>query len=148
MSIKEELANALKDAMKTKDVIKKNTVRMILAGIKNSEIDNGHELDENEIYGILQKQLKMRNDTIKDAIVANRQDIVDEANAEIIVIQSFLPESMSEPELKEALRQIVVETGAESMRDMGEVMKTAVTKLAGKASNADISRIIRELLTQ
>jgi uncharacterized protein YqeY len=147
MSIKEELTSALKDAMKNKDVIQKNTVRMILSAIKNAEIDEHKELEETEILGILQKQLKMRNDTLKDAQSINRQDIITDTEKEIKIIQSFLPESMSPEELKEMVAKIIAEVGAESMRDMGNVMKIAIPKLAGKAGNAEISQAVRELLS-
>lgn len=147
MPVKQELTAALKDAMLTKNNTKKNTVRMILSNIKNVEIDSGEELDDAAIMGVLQKQLKMRNDTIKDAKRIDRQDIIDEANKEIEIIKSFLPESMDPDELKRLLAEIVAEVGAESMRDMGKVMGVAIPKFAGKASNAEISAVVRELLS-
>ena len=147
MPVKQELTAALKDAMLTKNNTKKNTVRMILSNIKNVEIDSGEELDDAAIMGVLQKQLKMRNDTIKDAKRIDRQDIIDEANKEIEIIKSFLPESIDPDELKRLLAEIVAEVGAESMRDMGKVMGVAIPKFAGKASNAEISAVVRELLS-
>lgn len=147
MSIKQELTAALKDAMKSKDTTKKNTVRMILSSIKNAEIDNGEEVDDAAIMGILHKQLKMRNDTLKDAKAIGREDIIEEANTEIEIIKGFLPESMNPEELKKIISGIVAEVGAESMRDMGKVMKPAIEKLAGKASSAEISQVVRGLLS-
>ena len=147
MSVKQELTNALKDAMKSKNTIKKNTVRMILSSIKNQEIDTGEELDDAAIMGILQKQLKMRNDTIKEAETIDRQDIIEAANAEIEIIKSFLPESIDPDELKKIVADIVAAVGAETMRDMGKVMSVAIPKLAGKAGNAEISKAVRELLS-
>jgi uncharacterized protein YqeY len=147
MSVKEELTAALKSAMKEKNTIKKNTVRMILSNIKNAEIDSGKELGDPEINGILQKQLKMRNDTLKDAVSINRQDIIQEANLEIEIIKSFLPESMDPEALKKIVSEIISEIGAESMRDMGKVMQAALPKVSGKASNAEISAVVRELLS-
>ena len=146
MTIKDELTNALKDAMKSQNTIKKNTVRMILANIKNAEIDSGKELDETEVIGVLQKQLKMRNDTLQDAEKIGRQDIIDQTNLEITIIKEFLPEGIDEDQLRKIVAGIISEVGAESMRDMGKVMQKAIPAIAGKASNADISRIIRELL--
>jgi uncharacterized protein YqeY len=146
MSVKQELTIALKDAMKSRNTIKKNTIRMILANIKNVEIDSGKELDDTAIMAVLQKQLKMRNDTLKEAKTVNRQDIIDETNTEIEIIKSFLPESMDPEELNKVITEIVAEVGAESMREMGKVMQVAIPKLAGKASNAEISAAVRKLL--
>ena len=146
MSVKQELTIALKDAMKSRNTIKKNTIRMILANIKNVEIDSGKELDDTAIMTVLQKQLKMRNDTLKEAKTVNRQDIIDETNTEIEIIKSFLPESMDPEELNKVITEIVAEVGAESMREMGKVMQVAIPKLAGKASNAEISAAVRKLL--
>lgn len=146
MSVKQELTIALKDAMKSRNTIKKNTIRMILANIKNVEIDSGKELDDTAIMTVLQKQLKMRNDTLKEAKTVNRQDIIDETNTEIGIIKSFLPESMDPEELNKVITEIVAEVGAESMREMGKVMQVAIPKLAGKASNAEISAAVRKLL--
>ena len=146
MSIKQELTNALKDAMKNKNTIQKNTIRMILSNIKNAEIDSGKELDDTQIINILHKELKMRNDTLKEAQKIDRQDIIAEANTEIEIINTFLPESIDPAELRQIISDIVAEVGAESMRDMGKVMQLAIPKLAGKASNAEISQFVRELL--
>lgn len=146
MSIKTKLTAALKDAMKERNTVKKNTIRMILSNIKNAEIDSGEELDDIAINGILQKQLKMRNDTLKDAISIDRQDIIQEAETEIEIIKTFLPESMDPEELKEIITAIVKEVGAESMKEMGKVMQAAIPKIAGKASNAEISAAIRDIL--
>jgi len=146
MPLKQELTAALKDAMKNKNTIKKNTIRMILSSIKNFEIDSGNDLDDAEIIGILQKQLKMRNDTLKDAKSINREDLIEEANTEIAIIKTFLPESMDPEKLKEIVARIVKEVDAKSMREMGKVMQAAIPELAGKASNAEISQAVREIL--
>lgn len=146
MAIKEELTNALKDAMKSKDTIKKNTIRMILSSIKNKEIDTGEPLNDSEVIQVLQKQLKMRNDTLTEAKAIDRQDIIDQNNAEIEIIKGFMPESMDPEQLKSIIKQIINDVGAESMRDMGKVMQQAIPKVKGKASNAEISQVVRELL--
>jgi len=146
MSIKEELTGALKDAMKSKNTIKKNTIRMILSSIKNKEIDTGEEVGDAEIIQILQKQLKMRHDTLKEAKSINRQDIIEQNETEIEIIKEFLPESLDPEELKSIIKDVIAEVEAESMQDMGKVMQQAIPKIAGKASNAEISRVVRELL--
>ena len=146
MAIKEELTNALKDAMKSKDTIKKNTIRMILSSIKNKEIDTGEPLNDSEVIQVLQKQLKMRNDTLTEAKAIDRQDIIDQNNAEIEIIKGFMPESMDPEQLKSIIKQIIDDVGAESMRDMGKVMQQAIPNVKGKASNAEISQVVRELL--
>jgi uncharacterized protein YqeY len=147
MEIKEQLTLALKNAMFNKDTIAKNTIRMILANIKNAEIDNQKELAYSEIVNILHKEIKMRKDTIQDATTAKRDDLVAQAKAELSIVQTFLPEAMTPDELRVLTAEIIRETNAESIKDMGRVMQALIPRLEGKISNAEASAVVKELLS-
>jgi len=143
MSIKEQLTKALINAMKSGDKEKKLTVRMILSNIKNAEIDNRKPLEEDKIILLLYKEIKMRKDSLDAAIKADRQDLIKQSNNEIVIIKSFLPESLSQAELEVLVRGVIEEVGATSIKDMGNVMKTLLPRLKGRASSAEASKIVR-----
>ena len=147
MEIKEQLTLALKNAMFNKDTIAKNTIRMILTNIKNAEIENQKELAYPEIVNILHKEVKMRKDTIQDATTAKRDDLVTQAKAELAIVQTFMPEAMTPDELRVLTAEIIRETNAESIKDMGRVMQALIPRLEGKISNAEASAIVKELLS-
>jgi hypothetical protein len=147
MEIKEKLAIALKNAMISKDTISKNTIRMILANIKNAEIESRKELSYPEIISVLHKEIKMRKDTIQDATTAKREDLIGQADAELLVIQTFLPESMTPEQLRELTADIIRETHAESIKDMGKVMQALIPRLEGRIGNAEASAVVKELLS-
>jgi uncharacterized protein len=147
MEIKEQLTLALKNAMFNKDTIAKNTIRMILTNIKNAEIENQKELAYPEVVNILHKEIKMRKDTIQDATTAKRDDLVAQAKAELAIVQTFLPEAMTPDELRVLTAEIIRETNAESIKDMGRVMQALIPRLEGKISNAEASAIVKELLS-
>ena len=147
MEIKEQLTLALKNAMFNKDTIAKNTIRMILTNIKNAEIENQKELAYPEIVNILHKEVKMRKDTIQDATTAKRDDLVAQAKAELAIVQTFMPEAMTPDELRVLTAEIIRETNAESIKDMGRVMQALIPRLEGKISNAEASAIVKELLS-
>ncbi|HET60472.1 MAG TPA: GatB/YqeY domain-containing protein [Chloroflexi bacterium] len=147
MKIKEKLAIALKNAMVNKDTIAKNTIRMILANIKNAEIESQKELAYPEIVNILHKEIKIRKDTIQDATTANRDDLIALAEAELSVVQIFLPEAMTAEQLRELTADTIRETHAESIKDMGKVMQALIPRLEGRISNAEASAVVKELLS-
>lgn len=146
MSIKQELQNALSVAMKAKDEISKQTIRLVLSSIKLAEVEAGSEIDDARILTILQKEVKTREDAIEDAKMAQREDLIDKAKAEIIILSHFLPQQMDEEALKTLAKEIIKETGATSMRDMGNIMKIMIPRLEGRASAQDASKVVRELL--
>ena len=144
--MKQELQNALTAAMKARDEDTKRTLRLVLSSIKLAEVEVGSELDESRILAILQKELKTREDTIEEAKSANRDDLVLSAEKEIAVLNRFLPQQMDEQELKALAKNVIEETGASSLRDMGVVMKNLMPKLEGRASGQDASRVVKDLL--
>jgi len=146
MKLKERLQKALTAAMKQKDEDTKRTLRLVMSSIKLAEIEERGELDTPRILGILQKEVKTREDSIQEARVAGRQDLVEQAQREIEILNQFLPQQMDTDELKELAKEVIEETGASSMRDMGMVMKHLMPKLEGRASGQDASKIVRDLL--
>ena len=147
MDIKTQLNNAMKDAMRSGDTLRKNTVRMVLAAIKQAEVDKRTELDELAVVALIQKEVKNRKEAIEEAKKAGREDLVGDNEAEIAVLETFLPESMSPDELREIVEAAIAEAGATSMADMGAVMKIAMPKVAGRAPGGDVSAMVKELLT-
>jgi uncharacterized protein YqeY len=147
MDTKANLNQALKDAMKSGDETRKRTVRMVLAAIKQVEVDKRIELDEAAVIAILQKESKTRRESLEEAKKADRQDLVAAAQAEIDILNTFLPQSMSGEELRELARQAISETGASGPADMGKVMKAMLPKVAGRAPGDQVSAAVRELLT-
>lgn len=148
MELKTQLNNALKEAMKTGDEVRKRTVRMALAAIKQAEIDRQVVLDESGVLSILQKEVKSRQESLEEARKANRPDLIQALEAEIAVLQAFLPQALSEEGLREIAQSVIREVGATSLADMGKVMKALMPRVAGRASGDQVSKIVRSLLSQ
>lgn len=147
MDIKSQLNDSMKDAMRSGEVLRKNTIRMALAAIKQTEVDKQTTLDELAVIALLQKEIKNRREAIEEAKKANRADLISDNEAEIAVLEAFLPEAMSTEALRELVKAAIAETGASSPADMGSVMKVAMAKVAGRAAGGDVSAMVRELLT-
>jgi uncharacterized protein YqeY len=147
MSTRTDLDTALKQAMREQDELRKRVVRLALANIKQTEIDKGAALDEAGVVAILQKEVKSRHEVIADAERANRADLVEEAKAEIRILEDFLPKQMAAAELEELARQAIAETGASSQREMGQVMKALMPRVQGRATGDQVSQAVRKLLS-
>ena len=148
MSLKDQLNESMKDAMKTGDEVRKRTVRMVLAAVKQSEVDKQAALEDLAIVALIQKEIKNRREAIEEAKKANRSDLVDENEAEIKVLEVFLPKAMPAEELRALVQAAIAETGASAPSDMGKVMKIVMPKVAGRAPNDMISSAVKELLTK
>ncbi|MBN1451532.1 MAG: GatB/YqeY domain-containing protein [Anaerolineales bacterium] len=146
MDIKAQLNESMKDAMRSGDVVRKNTVRMALAAIKQVEVDKQTTLDEMAVIALLQKEIKNRKEAIEEAKTANRDDLIKDNQAEIAVLEAFLPAAMSADELREIVKAAIAETGASAPADMGKVMKVALEKVAGRAPGGEVSALVREQL--
>jgi uncharacterized protein len=146
MNMKQTIQSALTTAMKAKDEDTKRTLRLVMTAIKFADIEKGGEIDDQRILSILQKEVKTRQDAIQEAKRAHRTDLIETAEKEIVILNRFLPQRMDEEELVELAKSVISETGASTLRDMGEVMKILMPKLAGRASGQDASKIVRELL--
>lgn len=148
MNLKQRLETALHDAMRAGDTTAKETIRMALASIKFNEVQKGSALEENDVLNLLQKEIKSRKETIVDAEKAHRQDIITQTQSEIKIIETFLPQQLSEEELKGIILQAINEINAQNVSDMGKVMKIVLPKLQGKAPNDAVSKIVKELLNK
>jgi len=132
--------------MKAGDDLRKRTLRMALAAIRQAEIDGGKPLEESQVQLILQKEIKSRHEAIAEAQRAHRPDLETAAKDEIGVLEGFLPRQLAPEELDVLARQAVAETGATSQKDMGQVMKVLMPRLQGRASGDQASQAVRRLL--
>ena len=146
MTLKTQLNESMKDAMRSRDEVRLRTVRMALAAIKQVEVDKRTELDDMAVLALIQKEVKNRREAIEEAKTANRPDLVESNEVEIEVLQAFLPKAMPAEELQALVQAAIAETGASTPADMGKVMKTVMPKVAGRAPNDMISAAVRELL--
>ena len=147
MSLKEQLKNDLKEAMKAKDNFKRDVIRLINSSIKQIEVDERRELSDEDIIKILQKSAKQRNDSITQYRDGGREDLAEKEANELKVIESYLPKQMEDSELESAIKTVISEVGASTMKDMGKVMGIASKKLAGKADGKRISEVVKKLLS-
>lgn len=136
----------MKDAMRSGDEVRKRTVRMALAAVKQAEVDKRIELDDAGVMNLIQKEIKNRRESLEEAKKANRPDLIEANEAEINVLQAFLPKAMPAEELRAIVQAAIAETGASSPTDMGKVMKNVMPKVAGRAPNDMVSATVRELL--
>jgi len=153
MTIKSQLNESMKDAMRSGDEVRKRTVRMALAAVKQAEVDKRSnpadkriELDDMAVMNLIQKEIKNRRESLEEARKANRTDLVEANEAEIKVLEAFLPEAMPDEELRMLVQAAINETGAASPTDMGKVMKIVMPRVAGRAPNDRVSATVRELL--
>lgn len=146
MNLKERFQADLFRSMKTHDETMKWVVKMIKSGIQLAEVAKGSELDQDEILAIIQKEIKTREEAKADAQKAQREDLVTQADQEIACLKTYLPAQLDTEELKDLVRSVIAQCNATSNKDMGIVMKTLQPLLAGRASNAEASRVVRELL--
>ena len=135
MNLKEQIISDMTAAMKAQDAARTSTLRMVKAAIMNREKDVGDELTDEDVQKLLRTQVKQRRDSVEQYEKANRPDLADKEQAEIAIIETYLPQSASQEEIDQAVVAAIAETGASLMKDMGGVMKAAMARLAGK--NAD-----------
>ena len=146
MDLKTKLTESMKDAMKSGDTVRKNTVRMALAAVKQIEVDKRASLDDAAVMALLQKEIKNRREALEEAKKAERADLVSANEAEIAVLEAFLPKAMPADELRALVQAAITETGATTAGEMGKVMKAVMPKTAGRAPGDAVSAIVRELL--
>ncbi len=148
MDLKTKLNDSVKDAMKRGDEVRKRTVRMTLAAIKQAEVDKRTTLDDMAVIAIIQKEIKNRREALEEAKTANRADLIEANEAEIKVLEGFLPEAMPSEELRALVQAAIAETGASSPTDMGKVMKVVMSKVAGRAPGDMVSATVKEMLVK
>ena len=148
--LREDLQNALKDAMKSKNMSEVNAIRMIIAGMKEKDVDargkGKKQADDSELLSMMQGMIKQRNESIKLYNDGNRPDLAAKEQAEIVVIERFLPKQLSEAEMTEVIKGIIAKTGAQSIKDMGKVMGALRGVYAGQMDFGKASELIKQLL--
>ncbi|MGL5207499.1 MAG: GatB/YqeY domain-containing protein [Acidaminococcaceae bacterium] len=148
MSIKDLLTEDMKQAMKDKESgkLRLSVIRMARANIKNIEIDEKRELNDDEVLAVLMKEVKMRQDSFEEFTKAGREELAEQAKQEIAILNKYLPEQLSDEELKALVEEAVAESGAAGPKDMGKVMSAVMPKTKGRADGKRINAIVRELL--
>ena len=146
MSLKEKLLSNMKEAMKSKDSVKLGTVRGVISAVKNQEIDLKKELSEEEILTIVSREVKKRKEAAVLYEKGNRPELKDKEIQEMKILQTYLPEQVSEKDLRRRIQEVIAETGAEGMKDFGKIMKTLVPEFKGKADNGLIKELANEYL--
>ena len=146
MSLKERLAADLKTAMKEKNVVRKNVVQMVRAGVLQIEKDKLTTLDDDGVLDVIAKQLKQRRDSLPDYEKSGREDLIAELKAEMDVLMEYLPQQLTREELEVIVADAVKTTGASSMKDMGKVMGMLMPKVKGRADGKLVNTIVRSML--
>lgn len=146
MSLKERLADDLKDAMRQHDESRKTALRMLQAAIHNAEIAEGKALDDAGVQTLVQRQARQRRESIEEFKKGGRQDLVAKEEAELAVLLSYLPPPLTKEELQEAAQQVIQQVGARGPADKGKVMPILIAQLAGRAEGREINAIVTELL--
>ena len=146
MSLKAQITEDMKTAMRAKDTERLGTIRLLQAAMKQKEVDERVELDDTMVIAIVDKMIKQRKDSIAAFETANRQDLADKEKAEIAVIEGYLPQRMSAEEITTTVKAIVAEVGATGPGDMGKVMGAVKAKLAGKADMGLVSAAVKAAL--
>ena len=146
MSLKQKLQEDLKSSRKNKDAIKKSVITLIRSSIKQYEVDNRVELQDDEIVDLIAKQLKQTRDSREEFAKAGRDDLVSKAEAEIEVLKEYLPQQLSEEELNEIVISTISEVGATSMKDMKKIMTSIMPKVKGRADGKLINELVKKNL--
>lgn len=148
MSLKQQIISDLTASMKAQDSARTSTLRMVKAGIVNREIEKGGELDDDEMAKLLRSMVKQRKDSVEQFEKGGRPELAAKEQAEIDVIEGYLPQAASQDEIDQAVTAAIAETGAASMKDMGKVMKAAQAALAGKnADGRTVSEVVKAKLS-
>ena len=146
VTLKDQIQADLADAMRHREETRKAALRMLIAAIKNTEIDQGKSLDDDAVVGVIQKQVKQRRESIIEFEKGHRMDLVEKEAAEAKVLEAHLPEQASPEEIEAAVRKVIAETGASGPRDMGKVMPVLTKQFAGRADGRAINEVVRRLL--
>ena len=146
MSLKKSLMEDLKTSMKNKDTLRKNTITMVRAGIKQKEVDERRELDDEDIMEIIAKQLKEKRNAIKEFDRGGRKDLVEQTEKEMEILLKYLPEQLTEEEVEEIVKAVIEEVDAKSMKDMGIIMKNVMPKIKGRADGSVVNKVAKKYL--
>jgi hypothetical protein len=147
MRVLDQLNQEMKEAMRAKERDRLTTIRMIKSAIQNEEIDKGRELDEDEEIAILSREKKQRLESYEEFEKAGRTDLLEKLDKEIAIVDKYLPEQLSDEEVRDIVNETIDEVGAESMQDMGDVMSNVMPKVQGKADGGQVNALVREILS-
>ena len=146
MTLRATLDSDLKEAMRNKDVIKRTVLRTVLSEIRNTEIAKQNTLDDSGIEVVITKQAQQRKDSIEAYITAERHDLVDKETQELNILSSYLPEQMSDDEVREIVKSVIRDLGAENISDMGKVMGAIMPKVRGRADGKVVNGMVTQIL--
>jgi uncharacterized protein YqeY len=147
MSIRQLISDDMKTFMRAKDTARLGAIRLLQASIKQKEVDERIELNDDQILAVIQKMLKQRKDSIEAYQQANRQDLIDQEQLEIEVLTKYMPEPLSDEEINQYIEEAIATTGAADMKDMGKVVGVLKSKVAGRADMAEVSKLVRQKLS-
>jgi len=147
MTLKAQIMNDIKAAMKAKDKETVGTIRMLTAAIKQVEVDERRELEDADVLAVISKMIKQRKDAAEQFAQADRQDLREKELTEIEVLERYLPEQLSESAVKDIVAAVIAETGANGMKDMGQVMAGVKAKVAGQADMGQVSQLVKAALS-
>jgi uncharacterized protein YqeY len=145
--LQQKLTDDLKQAMRAGDTVKRSVIRLVMAAIKNAEIAKQKALEDGDILGIIAKEIRQRKESIEAFKEGNRPELAANEEAEMAILEAYMPAQMSRDEIIAEARQVIKEVGAESIRDKGKVMPQLITKLKGKADGREINEVVTELLS-
>jgi len=148
MVLKEDLQTELKQTMRSGDHLRRDTIRMVLAAIKLAEVENRGPLDQAAITSVLQKEVKVQHEAIEDAKKAGRQDLIETANTRLKILETYLPEPLSEEEVTQLAQNVIEEIGAQTPKEMGQVMKVLMPRVQGRIDGKIVNQIVRSLLSE
>ncbi len=146
LSLSEQIMSDMKEAMKARDKVRLNTVRMIKSALMNEKIKAGHDLTAEEELTVLSREKKQREESIEEFTKANRKDLADETKQELAIVESYLPKQMTQEELNQAVSSAIAEVNAQGKSDFGKVMKVLMPKIKGKADGKAASDVVRKQL--
>lgn len=146
MSLKDRLMDDLKASMKNGDKLRKNVITMIRAAIKQKEVDERIELNDEAIIDVISKQVKQKKDAIEDFNRGQRQDLVELTEKEINILLDYLPQQLTESELEKIVKEAIEEVGANSVRDIGKIMSNVMPKIKGRADGSMVNNIVKQYL--
>ncbi len=145
-NLKQELQNALKEAMRNKEKERRNVIRLVQSAVKQVEVDEQTELDNDAVMKILQKEAKKRRESIAELEKAGRAEDAENEKFELVVIEDFLPKQLTAEELKPIVQEAIDEVGATSMKQMGDIMKIVMPKVQGRTDGRQVNAVVKELL--
>lgn len=144
--LRDSIADDMRAAMKARDQVRVSTLRMLMTGVKNAEVERGHQLSDDEVVEVVAREAKRRRESIEAFEKGGRQDLVDQERAELAVLQSYLPERLSDDELARLVDEAIAEAGASAPKEMGAVMKVLMPKVKGRADGAAVSALVKSRL--